>query len=229
MVDDQAKAIEIAPCPFCGPQKDEDHLLIFYEARDVRDGFAHNYWIGCALCGIELSDEYQDDVVKRWNTRAVSISRASQGSGVGTTNTEACSKIDALVGAFADKDKDGFLHHGAKVRDAIVEAFQIGRNIAALSPPATPQAPEDVRSRAIETLMLHDDAPPLDLDQIEDLVGVLNDAHLLATPVTVTMEECREVQQLLVHDGVDGLSLNDLIGALRRVLGDRIQIAGESS
>jgi hypothetical protein len=35
MVDDQAKAIEIAPCPFCEPQKDEDRQPIFYEARDA--------------------------------------------------------------------------------------------------------------------------------------------------------------------------------------------------
>lgn len=55
---------EIQPCPF-GCKED----LMFYAARDVRDGFDHGFTIQCPGCGIEMHDEYREQVVQTWNTR----------------------------------------------------------------------------------------------------------------------------------------------------------------
>lgn len=92
---------------------------------------------------------------------------------------------------------------------------------------ATPQAPEDVRARAvavIDSVRSEDDGFP----SSEYVMEALDRAHLLATPVTVTMEECDHIGFGMKQNM--GLSLADAVATtLRRVLGDRIQIAGEPS
>jgi hypothetical protein len=106
--------------------------------------------------------------------------------------------------------------------------------ISALSPPATPQAPEDVRDRAAQSI-LHIGFCPNDAEKI---AAELQDIALLATPVTITMDEVEALtadflgryhKTRLLKTNV----ANFLKDALRRVLGDRIQIsappAGEAS
>jgi transcription elongation factor Elf1 len=51
-------------CPFCDKQPN------FAAVVDVEDGYDHGYSIICGECGVEMSDEYKDEVVKRWNTRS---------------------------------------------------------------------------------------------------------------------------------------------------------------
>jgi len=55
---------ELKPCPFACKED-----LIFTEQRDCADGYAHGYTIFCPSCGIDMHDEYKDDLVSRWNTR----------------------------------------------------------------------------------------------------------------------------------------------------------------
>jgi hypothetical protein len=108
--------------------------------------------------------------------------------------------------------------------------------IAALSPPATPQVPEDVRARAVAAI---DEARTyaFGFPSSESVVGALDRAHLLATPVTVTMEDCINLSSAFLSL-VNARNLHDslqtrMAEALRRVLGDRIRIstppAGEAS
>lgn len=74
---------DLKPCPFCGPQENEDYRPSLREERCL----IHEYQIGtsvfCPCCGVSLHDEYQDDTVTRWNTRA---------------DAEALKAADALVG-----------------------------------------------------------------------------------------------------------------------------------
>lgn len=104
---------------------------------------------------------------------------------------------------------------------------------------ATPQASEDVRSYDAEifevfvwalhrwqTKMTPEELAKslVEAPAMKDLLA--GGVRLLATPVTVTMEECTAVAGRLrvKHPQVSG---SDVAEALRRVLGGRIQIAGE--
>lgn len=57
------------PCPFCGPQKDEQYAPCLREDRSVQHDYAIGYSILCPGCGIELHDEYLEDVLTKWDTR----------------------------------------------------------------------------------------------------------------------------------------------------------------
>lgn len=58
---------DLKPCPFCGPQKDDDREPCLCECRDMKHDYARWYTILCPSCGIEMNDEYLRDLVDRWN------------------------------------------------------------------------------------------------------------------------------------------------------------------
>ncbi len=59
----------LKPCPFCGPQKNEDPEVVLSECRDMEHDYARYYSIFCPSCAIEMNDEYLRDLVGRWNRR----------------------------------------------------------------------------------------------------------------------------------------------------------------
>jgi hypothetical protein len=56
---------ELKPCPFGCDQEE----LVLYSSRDVESGHDYGFTINCAECGIEMSDEYRDELIRIWNTR----------------------------------------------------------------------------------------------------------------------------------------------------------------
>jgi hypothetical protein len=174
--------------------------------------------------------------------RAASISRASQGSREGDEgDVERVAR--AICAAFKnDPDEVTWWHNGGIQEPygplwlQFVEHARAA--ICALPPPATPQAPEDVRERAALVITdaifegrLFDEAAKA----ATMTADALSRAHLLATPVTVTMEECdllrRAYSEEKLKVSIGGSFQNGLAlamgNALRRVLGDRIQISGQ--
>lgn len=59
---------DLKPCPFCGPQ-DKEFKPSLYATMDVTLDYTTGHFVRCELCGIEMHDEYEADVVERWNTR----------------------------------------------------------------------------------------------------------------------------------------------------------------
>lgn len=66
-------AIAIRPhlrdCPFCHTKGSDDEKLHFMENHIVYPGgsYAASYSIFCTGCGVQLHDEYRDDLVSMWN------------------------------------------------------------------------------------------------------------------------------------------------------------------
>lgn len=148
--------------------------------------------------------------------RAVSISRASQGSRVGTEE-----EVERVAQAIYAARYDGDYARVPWVIDAANGA------IAALPEPLPWPMP---RKEMIAKLKARCGANSATIAIVVDL---LHSNGLLATPVTVTMEECGEVVATWLRDqkGEHQRASNSALGmaaALRRVLGDRIQIAGQS-
>jgi hypothetical protein len=56
-------------CPFCHTKGSDDENLHFMENHVVYDGgsYVASYSIFCTGCGVELHDEYRDDLARRWN------------------------------------------------------------------------------------------------------------------------------------------------------------------
>lgn len=54
-------------CPFCKASGSDNEKVLLTAETDVVDGFVYGYSIRCVGCGVELHDEYQDDVVRLWN------------------------------------------------------------------------------------------------------------------------------------------------------------------
>ena len=56
-------------CPFCHTPGSDDEKLHFIASNVIYDGgeYTAGYSIFCTGCGVELSDEYRDDLVRRWN------------------------------------------------------------------------------------------------------------------------------------------------------------------
>lgn len=54
-------------CPFCGTKGTDDEKLLFTAETDVVDRFAYSYTIRCQGCGVNVTDEYEDEVVRIWN------------------------------------------------------------------------------------------------------------------------------------------------------------------
>ena len=56
-------------CPFCGPQPDGIDNLTLGETKDVRDGYILGYVIHCPKCEYDMHEEFQTDLLNKWNTR----------------------------------------------------------------------------------------------------------------------------------------------------------------
>ena len=54
-------------CQFCGAKGDDAETIYFTMECDVIDEFPYSYTIRCIGCGVSLNDEYEDEVVRRWN------------------------------------------------------------------------------------------------------------------------------------------------------------------
>lgn len=57
-------------CPFCGTKGDDDESLFFTQNHAMlNDGgsYISSYAIFCTGCGVTLTDEYEDELVHRWN------------------------------------------------------------------------------------------------------------------------------------------------------------------
>lgn len=70
---ERARKAETRPdlrnCPFCDADGSNDELVYFQEIvpRFHSGPCVTGYSIFCAGCGVELHDEYEDDLVNRWN------------------------------------------------------------------------------------------------------------------------------------------------------------------
>jgi hypothetical protein len=66
-------AAEAKPCPFDGKAAvvSEIHDRYPAEGEHPAGSYVAAYTIRCDTCGIEMSDEYEDEVLERWNTRPV--------------------------------------------------------------------------------------------------------------------------------------------------------------
>lgn len=58
-------------CPFCSTKGSEDTKVLFTAETDVVDGFEYSYSIRCTGCGVEVCDEYSEEVVRIWNGEPV--------------------------------------------------------------------------------------------------------------------------------------------------------------
>lgn len=57
-------------CPFCHTKGSDDEKLMFLHHSVIcndGDAYVSSYSIICTGCGVELSDEYEDDLVRLWN------------------------------------------------------------------------------------------------------------------------------------------------------------------
>ena len=56
-------------CPFCGPVDDGIWNIVFAETKDIRDGYILGYTIFCPKCDFEMNEEFEEDLLEKWNTR----------------------------------------------------------------------------------------------------------------------------------------------------------------
>ncbi len=65
----EIKRPELRDCPFCHTKGSDEESIFFTEHHVVYDGgsYPSSYSIMCSGCGVELHDEYQDEVVRLWN------------------------------------------------------------------------------------------------------------------------------------------------------------------
>ena len=54
-------------CPFCKAKGDNPEMVMFTSIRDVVDDFDYAFSIRCNGCGIEITDEYESEVIRLWN------------------------------------------------------------------------------------------------------------------------------------------------------------------
>ena len=63
--------MNLRDCPFCGPKTKDGERVEMTETSTVgADSYTLGYTIRCGCCGIEMNDEYDTTLVKRWNHRA---------------------------------------------------------------------------------------------------------------------------------------------------------------
>lgn len=86
---------ELLPCPFCGPQADEELAANLREVRCLKHDYAVGYTIFCACCGVEIHDEYKDDLVTIWNTRPAMLDTTAQADTIKAL-TEALESISGM-------------------------------------------------------------------------------------------------------------------------------------
>lgn len=64
------KRPDLRDCPFCHA-KGSDEETVFFSTNTVilsdGDSYDSHYMIRCIGCGVELSDEYESEVVRLWN------------------------------------------------------------------------------------------------------------------------------------------------------------------
>ena len=60
---------ELRDCPFCHTSGSDDEKIYFMGNLMFYNGgsYVASYTIFCTGCGVELHDEYRDDLVSRWN------------------------------------------------------------------------------------------------------------------------------------------------------------------
>ena len=60
---------KLRDCPFCHTSGDDDEKILFVGNNTYyRDSsYEAGYSIYCTGCGVELHDEYRDEVVRLWN------------------------------------------------------------------------------------------------------------------------------------------------------------------
>jgi len=54
-------------CQFCKAKGSDSETVLFTAETDVIDQFEYGYTIRCTGCGVELHDEYEDEVIRLWN------------------------------------------------------------------------------------------------------------------------------------------------------------------
>ncbi len=54
-------------CQFCRAKGDDAETVLFTSETDVVDGFDYGFSIRCTGCGVEIHDEYEDEVIRLWN------------------------------------------------------------------------------------------------------------------------------------------------------------------
>jgi len=60
--------MNLLPCPFCGPQVDDDKEPLLYAAT-ARDGYVLGHTVLCQVCGVEVQGKREADAAVAWNTR----------------------------------------------------------------------------------------------------------------------------------------------------------------
>lgn len=61
---------ELRDCPFCHTKGNDDEKLFFMHNQAMLNDGSHytaSYSIFCTVCGVEMTDEYEDDLAHRWN------------------------------------------------------------------------------------------------------------------------------------------------------------------
>lgn len=60
---------KLRDCPFCHTDGSNDEKVHFVGNMLFYDGgsYISSYSIFCTGCGVELCDEYRDDLIDRWN------------------------------------------------------------------------------------------------------------------------------------------------------------------
>lgn len=66
---DSTNRPQLRDCPFCHTKGSDNEKLYLMENHVVYAGgsYAASYSIFCTECGVELHDEYLDDLVSKWN------------------------------------------------------------------------------------------------------------------------------------------------------------------
>lgn len=62
-----SRAPRLRDCPFCHADGQDDEVVLFTAETDAMSRFVYSYSIRCTGCGVELCDEYQDEVIRLWN------------------------------------------------------------------------------------------------------------------------------------------------------------------
>lgn len=63
------KRPQLRDCPFCHADGSDDEKVHFMGNLVIYDGgeYIASYTIFCTGCGVELHDEYEDNLVRLWN------------------------------------------------------------------------------------------------------------------------------------------------------------------
>lgn len=62
--------MNLLPCPFCGKPPFVFECNVLQHPQEPGAAYNLEYSAKCAECGVEIVEEYKDELAKRWNTRA---------------------------------------------------------------------------------------------------------------------------------------------------------------